>query len=128
MAVCNLGHEHPDESVPVVVEPDPGTSENDVRIEEIRAGTDVAIAEIHADERVVEMQAEMERMRGEITGMREALTLLSPPEPEPEPEPPAPAAVVALEETGDGDPPTPAETGRKPPKKSGGFWSGYATG
>ncbi len=126
MAICDLGHEHPDPvEVPVPVPVDPGPNENDVRIEEIRSATEVQLAEVRADERIVEMSAEMERMRGELDGMRETLALLSPPAPEPQPEPvvipvtPPPGGA----DGGDSLPDVP-----KPPKsRSGksGWFSGY---
>ena len=125
MATCSMGFEHADpepEVIPVPV--DSGTSENDVRIAEVQAGTDVALAEIRADERVVEMAAELERMRGELAGMKTVLETLAPPPP-PEPEPvvipvpdPAPAP-------GDAEGSVPDVA--KPPKskKDSGWFSGY---
>jgi hypothetical protein len=97
-AECGLEHEGAaievaEPQAEVVVES--GPNENDVKIAEVEAAAQVETAKIHAAEGDEEMRAELERLRGEMSGMREILDRLAPPEPEPEAtvvvaDPPAP--------------------------------------
>lgn len=86
MATCDMGYEHGE---PVAVEAVPvstGPNENAVKIAAIEAEASVAREEIFADERIIEMQGEIARLRGVVEGMETALAALQPPDP-PEPEP-----------------------------------------
>lgn len=124
---CGLGHEAPlaePAAAPLVVEADPGPNENDVKIAEVEAAAAVELAELDAAARNVELEAELERVRGELAGVKETLATLTAPPPAPDPVPvvvPAPAPdpePVAPPPPGPAGPP-PAE------KKSGGWASAY---
>jgi len=92
MATCDMGFEH-DEIVPgpepgpepVVV--DRGPNENDVKIAEIEAAARVETERLYTEQRGLELEGEVQRLRGELDGMRTVLETLAPPEPEPEPIP-----------------------------------------
>lgn len=118
---CGLEHE----AAVTVPEPavvvDPGPNEHDVEIAAIEAEARVATEKIYAQERDQELQAEVERLRGEVTGMRDILDRLSPPEPDPEPvvvPVPAPAAAPEPEPAG----PLPESKPPKAERKSRGYW------
>jgi hypothetical protein len=128
MATCDLGHEHDDipEPAPVIIEADPGTNENDVKIAEVEAAARIAADKEWTKQEGLRLESEVEGLRGEIRGMRETLDRLAPPEPEPGPAPeivpvpvpdPEPEPVPA-------PPETKPETGEK--KSGGGWWSGYS--
>ena len=81
---CGLVHEMPGqlalddaavEASPAVVEAPPGPNDNDVAIEQIRADAEVAQAKIYAQAADVDLAAEVERLRGELAGMREGAEL-----------------------------------------------------
>lgn len=113
------------EPAPVVVES--GPNEHDVEIAEIQAGAQVETAKIYAAEDDAELRAEVERLRGQVTGMQSVLDRIAPPEPEPEPEPePAPVVVESPAEP-EGTPPPPETGGTKAGKANGGgFWDRYS--
>jgi hypothetical protein len=128
MATCDMGYDHAEviaepEPEPVVVEA--GPNENDVAIAEIEAAASVEREKIYTEQRGLELEGEVERLRGELHGMRTVLETLAPPEPEPDPEP----VVVPMPE------PEPiAEPVAGPPetvksggggKKGDGWWGNY---
>jgi|ERR1700722_1555412 len=96
---CDHGIQAP-EAEPVIIAPDPGPNDNDVKIAEIQAATEVAIQGQITERAAFDAETEMESLRGEMRGMREVLDRLVPPEPAPVPVPvpvpePAPAEPVA---------------------------------
>lgn len=128
MATCDMGFEHESEIVepdpaPVIVEP--GPNENDVKIAEIEAAASIAREELWTEAQAVALEANNERLEGELRGIKETLAMLAPPDPEPqEIIAPDPAPVIAPEETG---PPAPPMVDKPAGgKKSGGGWfDGY---
>lgn len=126
MAICSLGHEHPDESpaevVPVPVES--GPNENDVKIAEIEAAASIKREEIWTEQQALALEADRDELRGEIRGMREVLDRLVPPEPE------APESVVVpVPDAPPSDPPAESiPDAEKTPskKKNNGWWSDYS--
>lgn len=118
---CGMAHDEPVTEVPEPVVVESGPNENDVKIAEVEAAASVERERIYAEQRDTELAAEVERLRGEVNGMREVLDRLSPAEPDPAPEPvivdmPAPEPEAE-------DVPAPAETSAPAtPKKRGGYW------
>jgi hypothetical protein len=128
MANCDLGFEHDDVPVtepepdPVIVEP--GPNENDVKIAEIEAGASIEREKIYTEQRGLELEGEVQRLRGEIEGMRTVLETIARPEPEPEPEP----VVIPVPDAGpppDGPPPPPDNPPASGSKKKDGYWGNY---
>jgi hypothetical protein len=126
MATCDLGYEHEDavaEPEAVVIEADPGPNENDVKIAEIEAEARVETERIYAEEHDQDLAGEVERLRGEVDGMRTVLATLAPPEPA-EPEPvvvPVPEPEPVTEEAAAAPPETDEAKPRKAPAKHGFF-------
>ena len=90
MSTCDLGFEHEDPE-PVIIEEAVDTepvAEAEVRIAEINADRDIAVAKLASRTELQLSESEAELLRAEIAGMREALDrLMNPPAPEPEPAP-----------------------------------------
>jgi hypothetical protein len=128
MPTCDLGFDHPEPAEPAVipVPVDPGPNENDVRIAEIEAAASIEREQIYTQQQALELAAENERLRGELSGMKSVLNRVVPEPPDPaelEPvivAPPAPAEPA--EETA-----APADVEHKAPKSKngGGYWDGY---
>jgi hypothetical protein len=123
--ICDQGFDHPEPEPEVtIVEPET-TVDNDVRIAEIEASRDVAVAKIAAKVEEVVAETEVEALRREIAGIKEALALVAPaPAVEPEPAPaPEPVTVEAAPEV-EGPPPGDHESHepRKPKSKGLGMW------
>lgn len=110
---CGTEHEAAaPEVVPVPVPVDPGPNDNDVRIAEIEAAASIEREKLWNEQEKVELLAEVERQRGEISGMKEILDRLVPPVPE-EPEPTVievPPAAPVEEEGSVPDAPKPPTT------------------
>jgi hypothetical protein len=132
MAICDMGYEHEDPAPtdrpePIIIEP--GPNENDVKIAEIQAERDIATQKLWTEQRATELEGEVQRLRGELEGMREVLDRLALPEPaEPaesaEPEPvmiPVPAPAAPPEE----EVPPPPEDKKPKARKSTGWWDTY---
>jgi hypothetical protein len=67
---------------PVVIAPDTGPNENDVKIAEIEAAASVEREKIWTEQQALALEADREELRGELRGMREVLDRLVPPVPE----------------------------------------------
>ena len=128
MAVCDMGHEHSEpasEPAPVAVEADPGPNENDVRIAEIDAAASIEREKLYTEQRGMELEADVQSLRGELRGMREVLDRLAPPEPEPiVPEPVMMPVPDPEPEPGPAAPPE-TEPRKDAGNKGGGWWGGY---
>lgn len=128
MPTCDMGFEHDTivaepEPEPVIVEP--GPNENDVKIAEIEAAARVETERLYTEQRGLELEGEVQRLRGELAGMRTVLETIAPPEPEPEPEPivvPVPEPEPVPEPVG-GPPPAPKNSNGG--SKKTGWWSNY---
>lgn len=125
---CGLAHETPivapvAEPAPVVVEPAAGPNDNDVRIAEVTGATEIELAKIAAEQRALDLEEELARVKGERDGMRETLDALQPPVPEPVVVP-APAPPPAPEPVPD-VPLPPVTPIAKESKKRRGWWDGY---
>lgn len=125
MATCDLGYEHEDTAPvpePVAVPVDTGPNENDVKIAEIEAEASIEREKLWNDQRGLELVAEVERQRGEISGMREVLDRLVPEPADPEPiVVPAPAPPVEIEDEADA-PPEGDKPSAPPAAKKRGFF------
>ena len=128
MPLCDMGFEHdavvPEpEPEPVIVEP--GPNENDVKIAEIEAAARIETERLYTEQRGLDLENEVNRLRGELDGMKTVLETIAPPEPEPGPEP----VVVPVPEPE----PEPEPVGAPPPApksdsgggKKSGWWSNY---
>ena len=127
MGTCDMGYDHDDpapapepEADLVII--DQGPNENDVKIAEIEAAASVEREKIWTEQRGADLEQTVAELRGELTGMREVLDRLQPPEPpEPDPvvlplpDPPAPAPEPAPA-------PPPAAEPKASSKKSSGWW------
>lgn len=129
MALCNMGHEHPDaDPVEVVTEDksaeDVAETVSDAATEQTRieAERDVAVAKLAAKAADQERETELARLQARVDVLEAAL---APPAPEPEPEP----VIVEPEPEPEPGPPAPEEHEPKPEHSesapSGGWWSGY---
>jgi len=122
MATCDLGYSHEDAPDPAPVIIDAGTTDNDVRIAEVEAEARVETERIYAGERDVELVAEVERLKGELAGMRTVLETLAPADPAPAPAPaPAPIPVPVPEPVTAPPELAPKQEG----KKKSSMWDGY---
>ena len=125
MATCSMGFEHADpepEVIPVPVES--GPNEHAVEIAAIEAEASVKREEIYTEQRALELESEVSRLRGELAGIRDTLVTLAPPPP-PEPEPvviPVPDPAPAPGEA-EGSVPDVAKPSKG--KKDNGWFSGY---
>ncbi|HEY1622130.1 MAG TPA: hypothetical protein VGG25_31220 [Streptosporangiaceae bacterium] len=126
MAVCSLGHEHPDESpaeiIPVPVEQ--GPNENDVKIAEIEAEASIKREEMYTAQEALRLESRVDELQGKVDGMREVLETVAPSEP---PAPPAviPAPVPLPELAADPTPPPPELESKSKSKKAAGYWDKY---
>jgi hypothetical protein len=133
MSTCSMGFEHesPEPEVTTVTV-DSGTNENDVAIAEINAAAEIKREKIYAEQRDMELVAEVERQAGEIAGMRAILDRIAPPEPDPADVVPSAPVVVApaaaVSDSGPEEVAAPPDVEKKAPKKSGGYWDGYDRG
>lgn len=125
---CGLVHELPGQlpldydagpaAAAPVIEAPPGPNENDVAIAKIEADARVKTEQLYAESRDQDLAAELERVRGELAGLRAGMELGSaaadaapPAGPPIVVEPPAPAAEPAPM------PPPPAEEPPAPKKE-----------
>lgn len=114
---CGLEHEGSlipaPEPEPVVV--DQGPNENDVKIAEIEAEASIEREKIWTEQRGLDLESEVQELRGELRGMREVLDRVAPPEPEP----PAAPVVVAPPAAPEPEPaPVPAPPADEPKTKA----------
>lgn len=127
MATCDLGYDHADPAPePVIVPADPGPNEHDVEIAAIEAEASIKREELYTEQRALELESEVSRLRGELDGIKETLSTMAPPPP-PEPEP----VVIPVESVA---PPAPSgETvmpdipATKKASKDKGWWGGYGS-
>jgi hypothetical protein len=131
MPICDQGFEHaaPEpEVIPVPV--DSGPNENSVAIAEIEAAASIQREKLYNAGRDADLVLEVERQRGEITGMREILDRIAPPAPDPDEIPASVPVVVTPGPVGEmpEEVAAPADVEKKAPKESGGYWSGYDKG
>lgn len=129
MAVCDMGHEHPDPTPePVVVEDKSAedvaetVSDAEVEIARINAQRDVEVEKLYNKGLDQERETELARLRARVEVLEAAM---APPAPEPEI---VPVPVPEPEPDPEPGPPAPPETGEpKTAKKSGGgWWDGYS--
>ena len=123
---CGIAHEGPAGAAPapVIVEAYPGPNDNDVKIAEIEAAAGIEREKIWTEQRALDMEGEMERLRGELAGMREILDRIAPPEPDPEPVP-VPVPVPGPEPVPEPVPAPPPAAPQAPGKSNGGWRDNY---
>lgn len=128
--LCNLGHEHPDEVAETNeadVAEEAVAADAAVRIAEIEGSTQIALAKISAKAEESHDETEVEALRAEIRGFREALSTLMPaPEPVTEEPAPEPEPVVVEAQAPEVEAPPAADEHehreRKPAKRGMGMW------